>query len=55
VWNDGIKSASKLGFRFPSMECLPLSCVLKSAPTEIIELIADMLIYDPQKRPTAAG
>jgi len=55
TWQEGIKSSARLGFKFPPMDRIPLSRVLRNASTDVLELVADMLNYDPQKRPTAAG
>ena len=52
-WHDGVKLASAMNFKFPSAVPVPLCQVIKGAPDDALQLIADMLKYDPHKRPTA--
>jgi len=54
VWNDGMKLASKIGFNFPQYAPIPLGQIVKRASPDAINLMQEMLKYDPQKRPTAA-
>ncbi|ORY47297.1 Pkinase-domain-containing protein [Rhizoclosmatium globosum] len=49
----GIKLASAMGFKFPNMNPVPLEDLMPGASTEVLQLIADMLLYDPARRPTA--
>lgn len=37
------------------MNTMPLSQIIPTASDSALELIGDMLQYDPQKRPTASG
>lgn len=53
-WPDGIKLASAMSFRFPQIDPPPLSDFIPEAPVEGLQLISDMLRFDPSKRPTAS-
>ena len=53
IWQDGLKLAASMNFKFPSALPVPLSQVIKGAPDDALQLIADMLKYDPHRRPTA--
>ncbi|KAM9986640.1 hypothetical protein ACTFIY_011079 [Dictyostelium cf. discoideum] len=55
TWIDGIKLANSMGFTFPNVQppsINPLSTLLPNANQDAIELITDLLQYDPLKRPT---
>ncbi|KAJ3292045.1 hypothetical protein HDU79_001797 [Rhizoclosmatium sp. JEL0117] len=54
AWSEGIRLAEAMGFTFPDMNAVPLEQIMEHAPTESIQLIADMLLYNPVKRPTAS-
>ncbi|KAJ3027413.1 UNVERIFIED_CONTAM: hypothetical protein HDU68_003870 [Siphonaria sp. JEL0065] len=54
AWSEGIKLAEAMGFTFPVMNAVPLEQIMDHAPTESLQLIADMLLYDPNKRPSAS-
>jgi len=53
TWNEGFQLAAKIGLTFPQFEPVPLSTVVPNASSEALQLIAEMLRYDPQKRITA--
>ncbi|KAI8615376.1 kinase-like domain-containing protein [Chytriomyces sp. MP71] len=53
-WPEGIRLAGQMRFKFPAMNAVPLEDLMPLASTESLQLIADMLLYDPQRRPTAA-
>ncbi|KAI8854520.1 kinase-like domain-containing protein [Chytridium lagenaria] len=53
AWPDGIKLAGAMRFKFPTMPQVPLVQFIPNASSDALQLIADMLRYDPQKRPTA--
>lgn len=42
-------------FRFPQFTSTPLAQVITNASPEAIILIQDLLLYDPQQRPTASA
>jgi serine/threonine protein kinase len=52
-WSEGIRLASAMGFKFPTMAPVPLSNLIPNASTEALQLISDMLKWDPNSRPTA--
>lgn len=54
AWVDGIKLANSRGFKFPQTDAVSLAKTLPHVPAEALQLIADMLKYDPNSRPTAA-
>jgi serine/threonine protein kinase len=53
-WSEGLKLASAMQFRFPQFVSTPLSQVLPNASPEGVELLTDLLKWDPQQRPTAS-
>lgn len=53
-WQEGIKLAAKMNFRFPQFVPTPLSTLIPQASPEAIQLMTDLLKYDPNKRPTAS-
>lgn len=53
-WAEGLKLASNMGFKFPTSTGIPLCQVIKNAPDDALQLMADMMKYDPHKRPTAS-
>ncbi|KAJ3240482.1 hypothetical protein HDU81_003623 [Chytriomyces hyalinus] len=53
-WEEGFLLAEAMGsFAFPEMDPVPLETVFPDASTEALQMIADMLRYNPVKRPTA--
>lgn len=54
VWNDGMKLAVKMGFNFPQYAPIPLNQIIKDACSDGINIMQEMLRYDPQKRPSAS-
>ena len=53
-WPDGIKLASQMSFRFPQFVPTPLSSIIPNASAEAITLMTDLMLWDPNKRPTAS-
>lgn len=53
-WPEGHKLASNMGFSFPKFVATSLSTLIPNAPESAIELMEQMMQYDPNKRPTAA-
>ena len=53
AWPEGYRLASQLGFNLPQLTGIGLGQVMKDAPLEAINLVAEMLRFDPAKRPTA--
>ena len=54
VWSDGIQQSNLIGIKFPNNDAVNLSKVIPNASNEAIDLIKQMLQWDPNKRPTAA-
>ncbi|OUM59201.1 hypothetical protein PIROE2DRAFT_34602, partial [Piromyces sp. E2] len=52
-YSEGIRLASAMGFKFPTMPPVPLNNLIPNASTEALQLISDMLKWDPNSRPTA--
>lgn len=53
IWPEGLRLASQMGFKFPAGSSVPISFVVPLASNDAVQLISDMLLYDPHKRPTA--
>lgn len=54
TWDNGYKLARKKGISFGQYQKKPLETIIRDASPEAIDLIEQMLSYDPQKRPTAS-
>jgi serine/threonine protein kinase len=54
IWPEGLKLASQMNFKFQNTTSVPIANILATSPDEVIQLVADMLRYDPHKRPTAS-
>jgi serine/threonine protein kinase len=54
TWPEGIKLAAQMQFRYPQFVPTPLSQLIPNASPEGLQIISDMLKYDPQQRPTAS-
>ena len=54
VWPEGVTLANQMHFKFPSMVTTNLKSIVRNAGAEGIRLMQDLLMWDPQKRPTAA-
>jgi len=53
-WGEGHQLASRMNFKFPKMMATPLHNLIPNASKEGIQLMLDMLAWNPLKRPTAA-
>lgn len=53
-WLEGYQLASAMNFRWP--QCVPnnLKTLIPNASSEAVQLMRDMLQWDPKKRPTAS-
>lgn len=54
TWPEGLKLATQMGFRYPPFVRTPLSQILPTASSEALDLLTDLLQYDPYRRPTAS-
>eukprot|EP00794_Sanderia_malayensis_P004769 gene4769-5396_t len=53
-WPEGYQLAAAMNFKFPKMVATPLKQLIPNASPTAIQLMQDMLMWDPKKRPTAA-
>ncbi|XP_065255081.1 serine/threonine-protein kinase MAK isoform X3 [Emys orbicularis] len=53
-WPEGYQLASAMNFRFPQCISMHLKTLIPNASNEAIQLMTDMLNWDPKKRPTAS-
>ncbi|KXJ29029.1 serine/threonine-protein kinase MAK [Exaiptasia diaphana] len=53
-WSEGHKLASAMNFKFPQMVPTPLKQLIPNASPEAVQLMRDLMMWDPKKRPTAA-
>jgi protein kinase len=53
-WPEGVKLATRLGVRLPQVTPVSLASVVTGASPEAIELLKEILQFDPSKRPTAS-
>ncbi len=53
-WPEGTKLAAAMNFKFPRFGSTSLSTLVPNASPAAIQLITDLLHWDPKKRPTAA-
>eukprot|EP00795_Rhopilema_esculentum_P007464 gene7464-13235_t len=53
-WPEGYQLAAAMNFKFPQMVSTPLKQLIPNASPEAIQIIQDMLQWDPKKRPTAS-
>uniref|UniRef100_A0A7S4BU08 non-specific serine/threonine protein kinase n=1 Tax=Chrysotila carterae TaxID=13221 RepID=A0A7S4BU08_CHRCT len=52
-WKQGLALAQNMNFKFPQFVATPLSQLIPSASPEAIDLMTDLMKWDPAKRPTA--
>lgn len=53
AWAEGLRLAGAMKFRFPHLPSSPLARIIPNAPDEPLQLMAQMLQYDPNRRPSA--
>lgn len=53
-WQEGMKLAAQMNFRFPQFVPTALSSIIPNASPEGIKLMEDLMLYDPMARPTAS-
>ncbi|KAG5480502.1 hypothetical protein LSCM1_06205 [Leishmania martiniquensis] len=52
-WDEGFQLARRLNIRFPTVAPTPLRQILATAPPAAVDLIEQMLRFNPAERPTA--
>ncbi|XP_078544219.1 serine/threonine-protein kinase MAK isoform X2 [Lissotriton helveticus] len=52
-WPEGLQLASAMNFRFPQCVPIKLKILIPNASNDALQLMKDMLQWDPKKRPTA--
>lgn len=53
-WPEGHKLAAAMHFRFPQMVPTPLRTLITNASPAALDLMRDLMLWNPSKRPTAA-
>ena len=53
IWNDGIRQANIVGIKFPTCPGTELEKIIPEASSEAIDLMKQMIRWDPNKRSTA--
>jgi serine/threonine protein kinase len=54
TWPEGIKLAAQMQFRFPQFVPTSLAQLIPHASQEAITLMQDLMLFDPQQRPTSS-
>ena len=54
-WDEGLQLARRMNVRFPSLSPTPLRQIIPNAPPAAIDLIEQMLRFNPVERPTCTG
>ncbi|GLE04834.1 hypothetical protein PINS_up013813 [Pythium insidiosum] len=54
TWPEGMKLAAQMNYRFPQFVPTPLSQLIPHASPEAIQLMTDLLKFDPNQRPTSS-
>jgi protein kinase len=54
TWAEGMKLAAAMNYRFPHFAPTPLSQLIPHASPEALQLMTDMLKFDPNQRPTSS-
>lgn len=54
TWPEGMKLAAQMNYRFPQFVPTSLSQLIPHASPEAIQLMTDLLKYDPNQRPTSS-
>uniref|UniRef100_A0A0B7AFF1 non-specific serine/threonine protein kinase n=1 Tax=Arion vulgaris TaxID=1028688 RepID=A0A0B7AFF1_9EUPU len=52
-WGEGYQLAAAMNFRFPQCVSTPLKQIIPNASNDGLQIIRDMLMWNPQKRPSA--
>ncbi|KAH3745710.1 Protein kinase [Pelomyxa schiedti] len=54
TWPEGLKLAAAMNYKFPQFSGMPLTSLIPSASPEAIDLMSQLMKYDPSKRLTAS-
>ncbi|KAK3879244.1 hypothetical protein Pcinc_016174, partial [Petrolisthes cinctipes] len=52
-WPEGYSLAQQMNFKFPQFSATPLASLIPSASAEAVQIMTDMLKWNPARRPTA--
>ena len=55
TWQDGLRQAASINYRFPKLPPCPLQRLMPHASTEAVKVMQDMMLWDPKHRPTCAA
>lgn len=53
-WDEGYKLAAAMNFRWPQCVANNLRTLIPNASQEALHLMKDMMLWNPQKRPSAS-
>lgn len=53
AWPEGLQLAATMNFKFPSALAVSMSSVITNASQAALQIMADTMLYDPQRRPSA--
>ncbi len=53
TWPEGLRLASAIGYKFPQFGATPLAQLIPNASPQAIDLMNELLKWDPKARPTA--
>jgi len=53
-WPEGIRLANQMNFRFPQFVPTSLASLIPNASPEAIQIMTDLMKYDPNQRPTSS-
>uniref|UniRef100_A0A914DQM9 non-specific serine/threonine protein kinase n=1 Tax=Acrobeloides nanus TaxID=290746 RepID=A0A914DQM9_9BILA len=54
-WPEGYRLAAAMNFRFQQTKGIPMDTIVNTISSDGMKLMMDMLIWNPEKRPTAAS
>jgi hypothetical protein len=54
-WSEGYKLAAAMNFRFQQSSGIALESIVNTISGDGMKLMRDMLLWNPEKRPTAAN
>uniref|UniRef100_A0A7E4US22 non-specific serine/threonine protein kinase n=1 Tax=Panagrellus redivivus TaxID=6233 RepID=A0A7E4US22_PANRE len=54
-WPEGYRLAAAMNFRFQQCQGVPLESIINTAGADGMKLMRDMMLWVPEKRPSAAG